>query len=82
MENFVAAIFERDGAVSVDPEVNLHINGIHHKMVRWMCQVPEHVNEHLYINAVIESMQKRVLYYSQIAYNPELRILICHVFYE
>lgn len=75
MEKFVAAVFERYGAVSVDPEINL-------QMVRWMCQVPDHTNEHLYIYTSIESTQKKVLYYSQIAYNPELRILICHVLYE
>jgi hypothetical protein len=82
MEKFVAAVFEKDGAVSVDPEINLQINGIPHKMVRWICQVPERTNEHLYIYTSIESTQKKVLYYSQIAYNPELRILICHVLYE
>ncbi len=73
MESFVAAVFESKGAASsVDrPE-----------MVRWMCQVPEHVNEHLYIYNSIESTQEKVLYYSQITYNPELRILICYVLYE
>lgn len=84
MENFVAGIFEESGAVNVHPYVNVEVNGISQKMIRWICQVPENVNEQLYVGAILDaqSQGKRILYYSQIGYDPEFRVLICHVFYE
>ena len=81
MEGFVSAIFERQGAVCVDPHIHLQLDGINYQMIRWMVQVPENVNEREFVAHAIESEQKQVRYFSFVAYNAELRLFMCHVLY-
>ena len=81
MEGFVSAIFERQGAVCVDPHIHLRKDGIDYPMIRWSVQVPENVNEREFIALAIESEQKQVQYFSFVAYNTELRLFMCYVLY-